>query len=348
MINSGAHKKQIKCVVWDLDNTLWRGTLLEDNQIYLNPQAEKIIKTLDQRGILNSIASKNEFSSAMRKLQEFGLAEYFLYPQINWNSKAASLEKIAQALNISLSSIAFVDDLPFERAEVQHAFPAILCLDAAEIGQILAKPELTPRWITAESKLRRKMYQADINRQQVAADFIGPQDDFLTSLEMVFEIFPANGADLQRAEELTVRTNQLNSTGKTYSYAELNQYRQSDQHLLWMARLADKFGVYGTIGLVLVTCNEPIWKINLLLMSCRVIARGVGSILLGHVMWLARANDARLQADFIPNDRNRMMEITYRFAGFETVSEDSGLMVLEHNLQEIPTFPDYLEVQLIE
>jgi FkbH-like protein len=86
--NVRARQKSIKCVVWDLDNTLWHGTLFEDENVYLRDHVVEIIKGLDNRGILQSIASKNEYDQAMKKVQEFGLDEYFLYPQINWNSKA--------------------------------------------------------------------------------------------------------------------------------------------------------------------------------------------------------------------------------------------------------------------
>src|SRR5205809_6240941 len=102
-------KQSIKCVVWDLDNTLWDGVLLEDGQISLRTDVVDVIKTLDSRGILNSIASKNDHSAAMEKLEQFGLNAYFLYPQINWNSKAASIREIARSINISIDALAFID-----------------------------------------------------------------------------------------------------------------------------------------------------------------------------------------------------------------------------------------------
>src|SRR6266540_6551634 len=88
-------KQSIKCVVWDLDNTVWDGILLEDREVVLRPHVVEILKTLDERGILHSVASRNEHDLAMAKLQEFGIAEYFLYPQINWNPKSGSVAQIA-------------------------------------------------------------------------------------------------------------------------------------------------------------------------------------------------------------------------------------------------------------
>jgi len=163
---------------------------------------------------------------------------------------------------------------------------------------------------------------------------------------MTLNIFPARQSDLQRAEELTVRTNQLNSTARTYSRAELDPLRQSDRHQLLMARLTDKYGPYGHIGLALIECAEIMWTIKLLLMSCRVMSRGVGTVMLTHIMRQAAAAEVRLQAEFIPNDRNRMMNITFHFAGFEEVDRRDELIIFENNLARVPSLPDYMTVKI--
>lgn len=152
-----ADEKTIKCVVWDLDNTLWDGVLPEDNTVSLRDNVVTIIETLDSRGILQSIASKNEATRAMQKLYDFGLHDYFLYPQINWNSKCSSLEIIAQSVNIGLDAIAFIDDQPFERQEVSFLLPDVLCIDVANLDTLLDMPAMNPRFITEDSKMRRVM-----------------------------------------------------------------------------------------------------------------------------------------------------------------------------------------------
>jgi FkbH-like protein len=192
------------------------------------------------------------------------------------------------------------------------------------------------------------MYLSDIARRTVEEEFVGPQESFLASLDMVFTIFAAQEKDLQRAEELTVRTNQLNATGYTYSYDELVHFSQSDEDLLLGARLEDKYGTYGHIGLALVECQKELWNIKLLLMSCRVMSRGVGSIMLSHIMMLAKHAGARLQAEFIPNGRNRMMEVTYGFAGFHEVEKIGDLIILETDLRDIQPLPEYVEVRIDE
>jgi FkbH-like protein len=344
--NSVQNERKVKCVVWDLDNTLWDGVLLENDQLSLREGVTDIIKTLDNRGILQSVASKNEHSHAMAQLKAFGLSEYFLYPQINWNSKAQNIETIARKINIGIDTFAFIDDQAFEREEVNFSLPDVLCIDVADIDQLLDMPEMNPRFITDDSSKRRLMYLSDIERDKIEDNFVGPKEDFLATLNMVLSIAPAQEEDLKRAEELTVRTHQLNTTGETYSYEELDHFRQSEQHILLVASLDDKYGTYGKIGLTLIECHEAVWTIKLLLMSCRVMSRGVGSVMINHLRNEARKNGVRLQAQFISNDRNRMMYMSYKFAHFKEKEKRGELLILENDLSRVQNFPEYLTVKL--
>jgi FkbH-like protein len=339
-------EQSIKCVVWDLDNTLWKGTLLEDDTVSMRPEVLAIIQELDRRGILNSIASRNDYDAAVNKLQEFGLKEYFLYPEINWNSKSASLEAIAKSLNLALDTFAFIDDQPFEREEVAFAHPEVMCIDAADMLRLLDMPRMMPRFITSESQLRRQMYQSDMQREKAEVGFKGSNEEFLATLGMAFTIKPAEESDLKRAEEITVRTHQLNTTGYTYSYDELNVLRQSQDHLLLIASLEDKYGPYGAIGLALVELGKVAWTIKLLLMSCRVMSRGVGTIMMSYIMSRAKKANGRLRAHFIPNGRNRMMYVTYKFGGFKEIEQEGDLIILENDLTQIQPFPNYVQVSL--
>lgn len=341
-----AKHQSIKCVVWDLDNTIWDGVLLEDRQVTLRPHVVAVIKELDRRGILHSIASKNEYHSAMAKLEAFGIKDYFLYPQISWNSKAAAVQAVASAINIGIDTLAFVDDQPFEREEVAYSLPAVLCIDADEIDAIPDMDAMQPRFITDDSKLRRSMYQSDAERNQAEKEFVGPSEEFLATLGMTFTIAPAQEDDLQRAEELTMRTHQLNTTGYTYSYDELNAFRTSGTHKLYIASLDDKYGTYGKIGLMMIACQPDVWVVKLLLMSCRVMSRGVGTIMMNHALNSAKAAGARLRAEFVANDRNRMMYITYKFAGFREIDRVGNLSILENDLAHVQPFPAYVRVQL--
>jgi FkbH-like protein len=341
-----SHQQAIKCLVWDLDNTLWSGVLLEDEKVTLRENIIEIIQTLDSRGILQSIASKNEYTYAMSKLAEFGLQDYFLYPQINWSSKAASVQKIAQLLNISTDLIAFIDDQLFELEEVNFSLPEICCINAKDLRSLLKMPEMNPQFITEDSQQRRLMYISDIERKKAESEFIGPQEDFLARLQMHFTISVADEDDLQRAEELTIRTHQLNTTGYTYSYEELNQFRLSKNHKLLIASLSDKYGDYGKIGLALLECQEEFWTLKLLLMSCRVMSRGVGTIMINHIMKLAKTNNVPLRAEFASNNRNRLMYISYKFAGFKEISKKDEIVILENDLTQIQPVPNYITVEV--
>lgn len=341
-----AQCKPIKLLIWDLDNTLWEGTLLEDASVRLREGVLETLSTLDQRGILHSVASKNDHGIAMRKLRELGLDEYFLYPQVNWNSKAANVRSIVASININIDAVAFLDDDPFERAEIRHSLPEVLVLDATALHGLTQRQEFIPPFITEDSARRRHMYRTDIERKKAEEEFVGPQEEFLASLKMKLTIARAQEADLQRAEELTVRTHQLNSTGYTYSYDELNQFRNSPNHQLFIASLEDKFGDYGKIGLLLVEKGAEVWTVKLLLMSCRVISHGVGTILMNHVLMLAREAGVRLRAEFRPNGKNRAMLITYKFGGFKEAEKETDFIVFEHDLERIQPHPEWVELVL--
>ena len=185
-------------------------------------------------------------------------------------------------------------------------------------------------------------------RKNAEREFIGPQEDFLASLGMTLTISPAQEEDLQRAEELTVRTHQLNTTGYTYSYSELNEFRQSKNHKLLIADLEDRYGSYGKIGWALLECEEERWTIQLLLMSCRVMARGVGTLMITHLLNLAKKADVHLEAEFVSTDRNRMMYVTYKLSGFKEIERHGSLSILEHDLERIPPYPDYVRIQITD
>ncbi len=337
-------EQKIKCVVWDLDNTLWNGILSEGDDVQLRSGVIDIIKTLDERGILQSIASKNEFSDAYVKLEEMGIAEYFLYPQINWNPKSESVKNISKNLNLALDTFAFIDDSAFERDEVKSADEKILTVNADDIDKIISMERFIPKFITEDTRNRRSMYIADNKRNREEQEFTGDNTEFLKSLNMRLTISPVTEHDLQRAYELTVRTHQLNSTGYTYSYDELKDFINSDNHIFLIAQLTDKFGDYGKIGLILVE-NTDALRIKLLLMSCRVMSRGVGSAILIYLARLKKKLNKPMFAEFKTTDRNRIMYITYKIMGFDEISDNDGDVLLEYTSEEDKQYPDYFEVE---
>lgn len=337
---------RIKCVVWDLDNTLWKGVLVEGGAQVLRDDAVAALRALDERGILHSIASRNDHGAAMEQLEVHGLADYFLYPQISWNRKSDAIARIARDLNIGVDAIAFVDDQPFELEEVAFELPQVLGIPVEQLGEWLDADELRPRFVTDESRQRRAMYRAAIHRNRAEQDFNGDNEAFLRTLQMTMTIAPAAHEDLRRAEELTVRTNQLNSTGVTYSFDELDAYRRSPDHVLLVAGLTDRYGAYGKIGLALAERGEGVWRLKLLLMSCRVMSRGVGNVMLHDIARRAREDGCGLEAEFVETGRNRMMYVTYRFAGFDDAGRDGDRTLLRADMARLQDPPSYLRLEL--
>jgi len=340
-------RPKVKCVVWDLDNTIWDGTLLEDEKVTLKPRMRELLETLDRRGILHSIASRNDRDLAMEKLREFGIAEYFLYPEIRWDAKSVSLSKIQKNLNIGYDTLLFVDDQPFDRDEVTSVHKDVWCLDSRYYLEIVEHSRLRPKYVTSDSVLRRRMYIDDITRRNEEEAFVGPKESFLRQLNMVFEISDAQETDLMRAEELTYRTNQLNATGKRYSVESLDLMLREPRFKILVCELRDKYGSYGKIGLALIERLPDTWILKLLLFSCRVLSAGVGGVLLAYLRNTARDHRVRLLAEFRDTGHNRLMRVTYMVSGFAEHAQNSeGLTILENDLTDIPPLPDFLDIRV--
>jgi methoxymalonate biosynthesis protein len=307
----------VKCLVWDLDNTLWQGTLLEGDEARVPPEVRDTVMELDSRGILQSIASKNDPEQAMARLAELGMVEYFVLPEIGWGPKSGAIRRIAEQLDFAHRAMAFIDDTAAERAEVAFRLPEVRCYAASSAGSLVELPELRPSVVTVDSGRRRQLYQSGFRRAEERAEYPGPDHEFLRSLGLVMHISRAGVDDLSRVEELTVRTSQMNATGVHYSREALLALVDDPTHEVLVVTMADRLGSQGAVGILLVRTGAEVWHVKLLATSCRVVSFGAGSALLDWLVDRAAAVGAHLVADFRPTDRNRMMEIAYRFAGFD-------------------------------
>lgn len=308
--------KLVKCLVWDLDNTLWQGTLLEAPDVRLTPGLRDVIVELDSRGVLQSIASKNDYDLAWPRLEQLGVAEYFVHPHIGWGRKSDSVAQIAEELNFALDTIAFIDDMPSERAEVTFRSDAVRCYPAEHALSLPELPEFSPEVITIDARRRRQMYQASFRRDAERESFTGPDEDFLRSLDLVLTIKRAGEQDLSRVEELTLRTSQMNATGVHYPDEVLRGLLDDDKHEVLTVTLTDRFGPHGAVGVLLLEYHPQVWHLKLLATSCRVVSFGAGAVILNWLIDQAARAGVHLAADFRRTDRNRMMDIAYRFAGF--------------------------------
>jgi FkbH-like protein len=320
---------KVKCVVWDLDNTIWRGTLAEDGVegLTLDLRAKSLIEELDRRGILQSIASKNDPEPALEALQAFGIREYFLYPQISWSPKSGGVERIAGLLDIGLDTFAFVDDQAFERGEVGEKLPQVAVFSETDLPKLLEDARFDVP-ITPESAARRSMYQAEEKRKahfEVAAgDYVG----FLRECDIVLDAFPLSPENTERAHELSQRTNQLNVSGRRYSRGELMAMQAPTATFLFSCR--DRFGDYGTIAMCVL--NRDNAEIESFMMSCRVQRKRVEQAIFS---WLARQCRARgfaaLTVQYRKTKRNDASVRMLQELGFEfrpASDAESGTFVL--------------------
>ena len=278
---------KVKCVVWDLDNTLWDGTLIEaddPNTLALKSGVLELMEQLDQRGILQSVASKNDQTAAIAVLEKLGIAEYFLYPQIHWNPKSGSIAQIAKSLNIGIDSLAFVDDTAFERSQVSSVWPQVRTYDATEIGELLTKPEFDVP-ATEESRNRRSMYRAEEKRNTLMSAEYTDIADFIRKCNLKMHLFtPATQEEKLRCYELVVRTNQLNMSGVKYTPEEFEEVLSRPNHQNFAFSCNDDFGEYGIVGFGQYHVEGETLVFTEFAMSCRVAGKFVESALFARLL----------------------------------------------------------------
>lgn len=273
---------KVKCVVWDLDNTLWDGTLIEiDNpeNLRLKVGVLDTIHALDERGVIQSIASKNDYNEAWPIVEQMGLAEYFLYPQIHWNAKSSSMDQIASKLNIGIEALALIDDSEFERKQVKSVWPQVRVYDANEVSELLNKPEFTVM-VTEESKKRRSMYKAEEKRNELMAAGNEGTIEFLKKCHLTINVFsPKTDAQIMRCYELVVRTNQLNMSGRKYTKEEFTTIIDKNDRKSFAFSCRDDFGEYGIVGFGQYRVENGQMVFKEFAMSCRVAGKYVESAL---------------------------------------------------------------------
>ncbi|MFL5735251.1 MAG: HAD-IIIC family phosphatase [Chloroflexia bacterium] len=350
--NPKSGRPAIKCVVWDLDNTLWPGIAAE-GEVDATPEPDagmlRIIYELEARGIVSSVASRNDPGLGERLLAHPLLAGRFVAPQVGWEPKSQAVRRIAERLNIGVDAMAFVDDSPFERAEVTYMAPEVMVLSPEEMKEAVKGPAFNPGRVTEEARRRAGMYRAEEERRAAEEGFGGSRTDFLAWCEMRLGIAHATLEDLERLAEMTERTHQLNSTGRRYSIEELEECIRSERWLVPAARLTDRFGDYGLIGAAVVDKEAPwppgVWLAELVMLSCRVEGRGIPAALL---IWLMReALDAgihALRAVYRKDERNLPIRLLFRQLGFTTIGGDNMVLVSRDLTQPLQAYPEWLAV----
>ena len=319
---------KIKCVVWDLDNTLWDGTLIETEKpetLNLKPFVKETIEELDKRGIIQSIASKNDYDNAIPVLEGLGVAEYFLYPQIHWNAKSGSITNVAKCLNIGVDSFGFIDDTAFEREEVRSALPQVRVYDVCELDGLLDRHEFDVP-VTEESKKRREMYRAEEKRNALMNSEFSDSTEFLRKCNLKLNVFaPESDEEILRCFELVVRTNQLNMSGVKYTEEEFKSILKREDHKNFAFSCQDDFGSYGIVGFGQYSKDDNGLIFTEFAMSCRVAGKYAESALFANL--LALENCEKGVFPCVKTKKNILLRNTLTEIGFEAGEESSDKVI---------------------
>lgn len=317
-----AERPAAKCVVFDLDQTLWSGILLE-GEVGLKPGVREVLALLDSHGILLSIASKNSPEHAHEKLVALGIEEYFLYPQINWGRKSDSLKSIAKDIDIGIDTLVFVDDNPFDRDEVMMALPDVEVLDETSIHRLPDHPRLKGS-TSAEAKVRRQMYRRAMVRSEVAKEFGQDYLGFLRSCGIRLEIRVPSAADLGRVSELAQRTNQLNFSGTKYRGEDVAVFLADPTLKKYVLECSDRYGSYGIVGFCVARRSPGVVLVVDLMLSCRVQGKFIEQSLF-HYLVNREPSAQRLEINFKKTNRNAPAQAVLRKLGFDV--EQEGVLV---------------------
>ena len=293
------------------------------SDILINKEAIELVKKLDEKGILQTIVSKNNYEEVWPYLKSAGISEYFLYPAINWGQKSENLKKIAELLNINIDTFGIIDDSIFEREEIITALPQVRIYQDTEINNLLNYPEFDVP-VTEESKKRRSYYLVDQQRSQVAESFSGDYASFLKSCDINLTIFtPKDKNTVGRCYELIQRTNQLNLSSRRYDKESFNEILINDKYLKFAFDCSDKFGSYGIVGFCIVEKGDEYYKIHDFVISCRVAQKMIEH---AFITWLSKKmrplNIKYLLAEYIKTNRNSPILSVFEDIHFE--KEDNG------------------------
>jgi len=344
-----------KCLVLDLDNTLWGGVIGDEGLggIRLGQgdaegeafQAfQRYVRDLRLRGVIIAVCSKNEEALArevFEKHPEMVLRLDDISRFIaNWNDKASNLNTIAEDLNIGLNSLVFVDDNPAERALVRRFVPEVAVPELpADPSEFIRALELHRYFqvvsLGVEDYKRTEYYQTNAARREAQASTRNV-DEFLESLQMVARIGPIDATSLERSAQLINRSNQFNLTTRRYSVADLLAFTKSENWITRTVSLADRFGDNGLISVLLAKLEGEVLLIDTWLMSCRVLKRGVEHFLLNHLYKVAQEQGVnKIRGEYIPTVKNGLVRDHYAQLGFKQIgTEEDGRTSWELSITE--------------
>lgn len=347
-----------KCLVLDLDNTLWGGVIGDDgvDGILLGKESamgeayldfHSYVKELKNRGVILAVCSKNDFDNARSGFNHpdsiLKFSDFTVF-KANWDTKTKNIYDIAQEINIGLDSIVFIDDNPLERDIVRKEFSGVVSVpdigdDITRYREILDGSELfNITSLSEEDKKRNDFYKDDKKREKTAFNFTD-YNDYLKSLKMIAEIGRFNKAYLTRITQLTNKTNQFNLTTKRMTEKDIEYIMNDDLSISLYAKLDDKFGENGLVSVMQGNIKGSSVSIDLWLMSCRVFKRTLEYTIFYEFAKLARSKNINtIIGKYMPTKKNKIVSDIYKELGFSMVDENNGTLTFELNLlaYEIP------------
>ena len=260
--------EQIKLVIWDLDETFWSGTLAEDGHVTILQNSVSIVKSLTQRGIINSICSKNDFDAARLVLQEAQIWDYFVFPCIAFTPKGEAIKRIIEDMQLRAPNVLFVDDNHANLEEARFYNPGIQTLPAKELDSLLLLPGAAG---SPDLKHQRLEQYKMLEKRYIARQSTDDNKEFLRSSDIHIMITPTTPEDAERVHDMIMRTNQLNFTKKRISLDEVVELLKDPSADSATIRVYDRFGDHGVVGWYCLQNTELIH----FLFSCRIINLGI-------------------------------------------------------------------------
>tara|TARA_B100001250_G_C19814436_1_gene797508 strand:+ start:872 stop:2656 length:1785 start_codon:yes stop_codon:yes gene_type:complete len=348
-----------KCLVLDLDNTLWGGVIGEAGMdgINLGPdpmgrsfmEFQQYILSLHNRGVILALNSKNNIDDALNVIRNHPhmvlREENFAAMRINWEDKVKNLRSLASEINIGLDSMVFVDDDDYNREMVRNFLPEVVVVDLPKdfSKYVLTLDNLdcfSTLKVTHEDLQKGKMYSQEKQRktlQESSTDL----SEYLNLLEMEGEIKINDKDNVQRISQMTQKTNQFNMTTKRYLEEDILSFIVSDQYQVLTLSLSDKFGDYGTTGLAIIKFDGE-WMIDSFLLSCRILGREAENALMSEVISLVRSKGGNhLFGSFIKTEKNIVAQDAFEKLGFTKNDNDELNWVF--NLKEDLAFPNCIK-----
>ena len=333
--------KSRKCLILDLDNTLWGGVIGDDgvdgivvSEGDARGEAFRAVQAaasdLRKRGVVLAVCSKNDEPMARSPfrshpgmlLKEDDIAVFLA----NWDDKATNIERIADRLELGLDAMVLLDDNPVERALVREALPTVAVPELGDDPSIYARVLLAAGYFesvafTAEDLARADQYKGNAERVQLQ-ETSRNLDDFLRSLDMEIEFAGFDAIGRKRITQLINKTNQFNVTTRRYTEKQVSALETSADHYTLQVRVRDRFGDNGTIGIVICDARPDAWEIDTWLMSCRVLNRRIEEAICNRIVADAKKAGARkLFGVFVPTERNGMARDLFERLGFDAVGE---------------------------